>query len=55
MKEESWFKLNKNADIKNLYNFICEELSFDQVMQLYRLLEYDINFKQNFEEIKDSD
>ena len=49
------FYLTKQSNIKELYYFICTELSFDKVMQLYRLLESDICYRQEFKELKDSD
>lgn len=45
-----WFRLNQNTEIKDLYGFICGYLSFNKVMELYRMLEYDIKFNQNFDE-----
>ena len=50
-----WLKLDKNVNVEQLYEFIQSELSFEKVIQLYRLLEYDINFKQNFNEMGSSD
>lgn len=44
--------INKDIDVKELYYFICRNLSFDKVMQLYRLLEQDIRYEQIFKEEK---
>lgn len=40
--ENITFHLDKDTDVSKLYNFICCFLSFNKVMQLYRLLERDI-------------
>lgn len=44
IKEELSYKLTKDVTMYNLYEFIVENLSFEKVIELYRLLDIHIKF-----------
>lgn len=38
--EITWFRVDRNTEARQLYNFIKNYLPFDEVVELYRLLEF---------------
>lgn len=39
MDEKIWLKVNDETTGEDLFNFIIEEMSFKEVMELYKLLD----------------
>ena len=56
MKEETeliWFKVDKNTEAMQLYNFINFYLSFNEVVELYRLLKYKMEWNLDWKKVED--
>lgn len=42
MGENKFMITPSELDVKNLYDYLCRNCSFNDVMELYRLLKYNI-------------
>ncbi len=46
-KESLTFSIDKNINAKELYKFIKENMNFDEVVELYKLLHYKMEYLED--------
>ena len=49
--ELTWFRVDRNTEAIHLYNFINNYLTFNEVVELYRLLKYKMDYHVDLKKV----
>lgn len=51
--ELTWMRIDRNTEAIHLYNFINNYLTFNEVVELYRLLKYKMEWNLDWKKVED--